>query len=195
MLYPEECFCKPYLMERAKRHNVSELPVTLNGSTFELIADNGFRIADGALSSRLTSSECKDKFLSFLCAHFITPCDLNDPNAIAVQPTARECKEIRDDICFAEWKLLELSQYGTLLPNCSNYDDSDDDMDSRPDLVCNDQFGLYCDSLCLPLCKEFSQNSEGLTLLQDILFIFAAVSSLIGGTVVIVIAIYRRNSM
>ena len=195
MSYPEECFCKPYLMERAKRHNVSELPVALNGNDEELVIDFAFRTADGALSSRLTSSECKDKFLSFVCAHFNTPCDLNDPSAIAVQPTARECKEIRDEICFAEWRLLELSPYSDRLPNCSNYDDSDDDMDSRPDLVCNDQFGLFCDSLCLPLCKEFSQNSEGLTLLQDILFIFAAVSSLIGGTVVIVIAIYRRNSM
>ena len=182
-------------MERAKRHNVSELPVLLNGSLFELGADTAFRTANDALSSRLTSAECRDKFMSFLCADFLVPCDLNNSNAMVTRPTASECKEIRDDICFAEWKLLELSLYAELLPNCSNYDDSNDDMDSRPDQVCNDQFKLYCDSLCLPLCKEFSQNSEGLTLLQDILFIFAAISSLIGGTIVIIIAIYRRDSM
>lgn len=194
MLYPEQCLCKSYLTERVKRHNVSEVPVSLNGSFFELSADIAFRTASNALNSRLTSAECKDKFLSFLCADYIVPCDLDNPSAMAIRPTASECKEIRDDICFAEWKLLELSMYGSLLPNCSDFDD-DDDMDFRPDQVCNDQFKLYCDSLCLPLCKEFSQNSEGLTLLQDILFIFAAVSSLIGGTIVIIIAIYRRNSM
>lgn len=157
------------------------------------ITDNAFRTANDALSSRLTSSECRNKFLSFLCAQFIAPCNPDDPNAI--RPTAEECKEVRDDVCYAEWRLLELSRYAQLLPNCSSLNDSSESMDIRPDLVCNKQFGLFCDSLCLPLCKEFSQNSEGLTVLQDILFIFAAISSLIGGMIVIIIAIYRRNSM
>lgn len=161
----------------------------------EVAIDSAFRVADEALSSRLTSPECRDMFLSFLCAQFVRACNEDDSDAKAIKPTAKECKEIRDDVCFAEWRILELSEFGSQLPNCSDFDDSDENTDTRPDLVCNEQFGLFCDSLCLPLCKEFSQNSDGLTLLQDILFIFAAISSLIGGTVVIIIAIYRRNSM
>ena len=181
-------------MDRARLANVSQVPMKLN-RIIELGFDAAFRTANDALSSRLTSSECRNRFLSFLCAHFIRPCDDDDPNAMAIQPTAQECKEIRDDVCFAEWKLLELSPYANLIPNCSEFNGSDDTTDIRPSVVCNEQFGLYCDSLCLPLCEEFSQNSDGLTLLQDILFIFAGVSSLIGGTIVIVISIYRRNSM
>ena len=182
-------------MDRARLANASAFPVIFNGSLLDQVVDGVFRAADNALSSRLTSPKCRDKFLSFLCAHFVRPCDITDPNAIAIQPTARECKEIRDDVCPAEWRLLELSPYANLLPNCSNFDSSDDSTDTRPSVVCNEQFGLFCDSLCLSLCKEFSQNSDGLTLLQDILFIFAAVSSLIGGTIVIIISIYRRHSM
>ena len=182
-------------MERAKRFNVSEVPIALNRSFIEQIIDLTFRTADDALSTRLTTAECRNSFLSFLCANFLKPCDINDFSAKAMQPTASECKEIRDDICFSEWKLLELSPYADYLPNCSAYSDSDDSMEKRPKPVCNEQFGLFCDSLCVPLCTEFSQNSDGLTLLQDILFIFAAVSSLIGGAIVIIIAIYRRDSM
>lgn len=169
----------------------------LNRTYIELLVDSLFRTADSALSSRLTSTECRNKFMSFLCGHIIIkPCNLNDTDAaMKIQPLASECKEIRDDVCFAEWKLLELSPYAEYLPNCSSLDGGDDEVDSRRNLTCNKQFERFCDSLCLPLCKEFSQNSDGLTLLQDILFIFAAVSSLIGGTIVIIIAIYRRKSM
>lgn len=194
-LYPEKCFCKPFLKERAQRANVGEVPVSLNGTINELFIDGIFRTAADALSSRLTTSECRQQFLSFLCGHFLKPCDAKSPDAIAIQPTASECKRIRDDVCFVEWRLLELSEYANHLPNCSVFNDTDESIDERLNIVCNNQFGLYCDSLCLPLCKEFSQNSEGITLLQDILFIFAAISSLLGGTFVIIIAIYRRNSM
>ena len=193
--YPQDCFCKPFLMERAKVKNVSEVPVLFNSIGLERVTDIVFRAADEALSSRLTSPECRSSFLSLLCANFYMPCEPTDPNAIETQPTARECQDVRDNKCFAEWKLLELSVYARYLPNCSSFDDSDETTEMRPKVVCNEQFGLYCDSLCLPLCEEFSQNSDGLTLLQDILFIFAGLSSLIGGTIVIIISIYRRSSM
>ena len=194
-MYPEECFCSSFLTDRVRVANVSQVDMRLNNADFERLSDIGFRVADDALSSRLTSSDCRNKFLSFLCAHLVRPCNDTDPNAIAIQPTAQECKEIRDEVCSAEWKLLELSPFRNFIPNCSIFSGSDDITDIRPNVVCNDQFELYCDSLCLPLCKEFSQNSDGLTLLQDILFIFAGVSSLVGGTIVIIISIYRRNSM
>ena len=194
-LYPQDCFCKSFLMERAKVKNVSEVPVSFNSRTEVVFVDSGLRAADEALSSRLTSPECRNSFLSFLCASLIMPCDPTDPDAMAVQPTALECQDIRDNECFAQWKLLELSRYASFLPNCSELHGSDESTDMRPKVVCNEQFGLYCDSLCLPLCEEFSQNSDGLTLLQDILFIFAGLSSLIGGTIVIIISIYRRSSM
>lgn len=193
--YPKDCFCASFLMDRARVANVSQAPTRFNDAGTEIFFDAAFRTANNALSSRLTSSECRNRFLSFLCAHFVRPCDIDDPSAMAIQPTAQECKEIRDDVCSAEWKLLELSLFNNLIPNCSDFIGSDDTTDIRPNVVCNEQFGLYCDSLCLPLCKEFSQNSDGLTLLQDILFIFAGLSSLIGGTIVIIISIYRRNSM
>lgn len=183
-----------------ERHaNASKVPVELQESLFEHVKDNIFRIADVTLSTRLTTSECKNKLLSFLCAYYYKPCDLNSTDAMAIWPTANECREIRDDLCYAEWKLLELSEYASLnsqlVPNCSTFGGSDPTIDNRLNVSCNEQFGLFCDSLCLPLCKKFSQNSDGITLLQDILFIFAAVTSLIGGTIVIIIAIYRRNSM
>ena len=194
--YPPDCFCKPFLMERAKVKNVTEVPVLLNMRGFEIAADSAFRAVDEALSSRLTSPECRSSFLSLLCANFYLPCEPTDPNAIATQPTAGECQDVRDNKCFAQWKLLELFRdTAQVLPNCSSFDGSDENTELRPEVVCNEQFGLYCDSLCLPLCEEFSQNSDGLTLLQDILFIFAGLSSLIGGTIVIIISIYRRSSM
>jgi len=167
----------------------------------EGLKDGLFRATDKSLSTSLTTPECRNKLMSFMCAFFNTPCNVSSREAVLVSPTGDECREVRDDLCVLEWQLLERSidlipnanQFGIRLPNCSEFDG---EVDNDTAVVkCADQFGQFCDFFCLPLCEEFSQNSDGSTLLQDILFIFAAVSSLIGGTIVVIISVYRRSSM
>ena len=169
----------------------------------EGLKDNLFRETDKSLSTGLTTSECRNKLMSFMCAHFIPPCNMSSHEAILVSPTGDECREVRDDLCVLEWQLLDesikqlsfngITLPGIRLPNCSEFDG---EVDNGTAVVkCADQFGKFCDFFCLPLCEEFSQNSDGSILLQDVLFIFAAVSSLIGGTIVVIISVYRRSSM
>ncbi|XP_065889662.1 uncharacterized protein [Dysidea avara] len=200
-IYPDCYICKHSLSERALAANVSEVPIVLDNPIVDGLKDGLFRETAKSLRTSLTSDECRDKLMSFMCAFFNTPCNVNSSEARLVSPTGDECREVRDELCVLEWQLLERSisqvpgaeQFNIRLPNCSEFDG---EIENETAIVqCADQFGKFCGFFCLPLCEEFSQNSDGSILLQDILFIFAAVSSLIGGTIVIIISIYRRTSM
>ena len=191
-----DCFiCKDILKARA---NGSEVPVVFENTLFEGLKEYFFRETEKSLSTSLTTTECKNKLMSFMCAVFNNhSCDPNNP--VTVSPNGDECREIRDELCVLEWELLKrsISQLPGAdqfrIPNCSELDGEVDNETTA--LQCVDQFGEFCGFFCLPLCEDFSQNSDGSILLQDVLFIFAAVCSLVGGIIVIIISIYRRSSM
>ena len=61
---------------------------------------------------------------------------------------------------------------------------------------CGEQFGLaYNDSICLPLCKQFSQYGEASTNVYFAMSILSHIMNMIGGMAVLIIAFCKRQKM
>jgi len=99
------------------------------------------------------------------------------------------CQEIRQTYCTAEWRILEVSNRSKEIFNCDDYEET-------MQLNCSDQFGLdNTDSICLPLCKSFSQHGEVATTILVAGNAFAHLINAIGGIIVLTLAIWNRKNM
>ena len=58
---------------------------------------------------------CAAEVKPFLCVYFFGLCD--STTGASYQPTASNCKNLRDNVCSAEWKLI-VSYTDIALPNC-----------------------------------------------------------------------------
>ena len=98
------------------------------------------------------------------------------------------CQHVRQNYCTAEWRTLELnSTISERLIDCSEDTGSID---------CGKQFGLaQNDSICLPLCKQFSQYGEVFTSVYFAVSIISHITNLIGGIAVLIIAFCKRQKM
>ena len=86
-------------------------------SSHPLVAtDSKLENAELALSTvdRLASAACAAEVKPFLCLYFFGLCD--SETGASYQPTASQCKNLRDDVCMTEWSLA--SQFGLPLPDC-----------------------------------------------------------------------------
>ena len=67
------------------------------------------------------------------------------------------CGEVRQKHCTAEWRILEVNNRSEELIDCYGFGET-----GQPN--CSEQFDLSNNgSICLPLCKEFSQHGEQFT--------------------------------
>ena len=98
------------------------------------------------------------------------------------------CQEVRQNYCTAEWRTLELnSTISEGLIDCN---------EDTPSIDCGEQFGLaHNDSICLPLCNEFSQYGEVFTSVYFAVSIISHITNLIGGIAVLIIAFCKRQKM
>ncbi len=81
--------------------------------------ESNIQNASSLLKHYNVSETCQSELLSFLCLHLLGLCD---STGSLVQPTADQCRDIRDEICFTEWDIL--SAAGVDLPQCSNFPNS-----------------------------------------------------------------------
>lgn len=76
--------------------------------------------AELALSAidRLASKACTAEVKPFLCLYFFGLCD--SETGVSYQPTASQCRNLRDVVCMTEWNLaLQFGpQFGLTLPDC-----------------------------------------------------------------------------
>ena len=99
------------------------------------------------------------------------------------------CQEIRQTYCTSEWRILEVSNRTEGIFDCDDYGET-------IQLNCSDQFDLdNGDSVCLPLCKSFSQHGEIATTILVVDIAFAHLINVIGGMIVLIAAIYNRKNM
>ena len=98
------------------------------------------------------------------------------------------CQEVRQNYCTAEWRTLELNSIiSEGLIDCSE--------DTRS-INCSEQFGLaHNDSICLPLCNEFSQYSETITTVFFAISILSHITNIIGGMAVLITIFIKRQKM
>ena len=99
------------------------------------------------------------------------------------------CQQVRQEYCTAEWRMLEVHNQTDGLIDCEEYEET-------APLNCNDQFDLANhESVCLPLCGEFSQYSEAYTTPHVVLSAVSLSMNVIGGILVIAISFRKRKKM
>ena len=97
------------------------------------------------------------------------------------------CEQVRQEYCTAEWRMLEARNQTDQLINCTDYGET-------ATLDCSDQFASN-GFLCLPLCGEFSQHSEGYTKHYIAIYASSLLISLVGGLTVIIFSFWKKKKM
>ena len=98
------------------------------------------------------------------------------------------CQQVRQEYCTAEWRMLEVNQTDELI-DCTDYGET-------VPLHCGDQFDIACnESVCLPLCGEFSQYSKANTNPHIILYATSLLINTIGGIIVIAFSFWKKKKM
>ena len=99
------------------------------------------------------------------------------------------CQRVGQKICTAEWRILEFNNRSEELIDCSMFGETD-----YPN--CTEQFDLANNgSVCLPLCKEFSQHGKTLTDAVVALSAFCQVVNVLGGIIVFIACVWNRSKM
>ena len=99
------------------------------------------------------------------------------------------CQQVRQEYCTAEWRMLEVHNQTDGLIDCEEYEET-------TPLNCSDQFDLANGgSICMPLCREFSQFPETYTTLRNILYVIILIIGIMGGMIVIAISFRKRKKM
>ena len=107
----------------------------------------------------------------------------------------KECLEARDDKCAAEWRIIESFFNATLL-SCDSFNGSGNFIIERaPKLSCPDDFGIFCGSLCQPLCADISLFDDAATVTYEVLNIILHTTSIIAGVITIIACFMRRTKM
>ena len=103
-----------------------------------------------------------------------------------------QCMQVRDNSCAAEWRIA-INILNVPLPNCDNF--SKNTSSTIPPLMCPDNYGIFCDSVCLPLCSEVSPLDDGITTATRVWTIFFYTFAIIGGVVTLIACFLNRKNM
>ena len=136
------------------------------------------------VASALTNEFCaKRTYLVF--------CEARNFCSISNDTAARSllCTLVRPEHCTAEWKILEVNNRSEYLIDCDGFGET-----GKPN--CVEQFNLADgDSVCLPLCKDFSQHNERFTDATVALYAFIHLFNVLGGIISFVTCIVNRKKM
>ena len=138
------------------------------------------------LSIVLGNSRCNKAVQEFFCDAVTT---------IDNFTLIKQCLHVRDDECAAEWRIAE-DFFNFSLPDCSSFDKDGNFTTKRaPILSCPDDFGIFCGSLCQPLCAELSLFNDPATVAYRVLNIICHTISVIGGVITILACCLRKRKM
>ena len=145
-----------------------------------------------AINVALNNEECSTVAVPFFCDAMFSLCS-NDSYVIDLE---EECVQVRDDNCTIEWRLLE-NVFDVSLPSCGSFSTNGSlTFDKAPPLdTCPDQFNVYCDSVCLPSCKDFSQFSHDATVAAFALTIVFQLVGIISGVITLIGCLFNRKKM
>ena len=145
------------------------------------------------LGVTLDSRLCVEDGLSFFCNSIAVLCG----NVNGSSMLTEQCAEICDSDCAIEWKII-----GSLLPNvsipgCSSFDDGANLTFSAvpPPQTCPNNFDVFCDTFCLPVCGEVSPYSDSITNFYNVWSILLFVISVTGGIVAFITFYLKRETM
>jgi len=143
-----------------------------------------FKLVKSGSFTDFISEKCIDAVLPFVCQYVYPPCD---GNGSVLSITNEQCLNVRDEVCAQEWRIVMNTEYRTLLPDCEMKNDS------KP-LKCHHHFKEYC-GVCLPVCGKYSPASDVNNEVEKVFLIISNTVGLVGGFIVLAIAIIRRETM
>ena len=140
----------------------------------------------------LNNEECSAAAMPFFCSAMFSLCS-DDSYVVDLE---EECVQVRDDNCTLEWRVLE-NIYDVSIPSCDSFSvDGTLTFDEAPPAnTCPDQFDLYCDSVCLPSCEDFSQFSREATVVSFALIITFQLTGVISGVITLIGCLFNRKKM
>ena len=139
----------------------------------------------------LKNVECKEAAIPFLCNATFSLCG----DSSLVVDLKEECIQVRDDNCTIEWRILE-NIYSVSIPSCDSLTANGNlTFAKAPPLTCPDQFDVFCDSLCLPSCGDFSQYSYDTVVASHIIYIVFEAIGLISGVITLIACFFSWRKM
>ena len=135
------------------------------------------------LSHLLGNGQCSEAIVQYFC---------NATNKVN-SDSFFECLIVRDNKCAAEWRIAE-NFFDVPLPSCDSFDESANFTIARaPILSCPEDFGVFCGSLCQPLCAEISLFNNAATIAYEVLNIILHTMSVIAGVVTLIACFVHRR--
>jgi len=180
--------CLDYLQMTAAKY---DMPIT-NGS---VMVKNNPRVNNpDALVNLFTSAsiaypECARDGLPLLCNYFYLVCDNTGHSPAVLSNLEENCTEVSQGSCQQIWQHALNFE---IAPDCSNLDGND--IMSSSNITCHPHFDLRC-GLCVPTCEDFSETPHHIQTTIDIFFDIAGFIMVIGGALVIIVSIIRREVM
>lgn len=155
------------------------------------------------------TEECQIAGLPLFCQYFYPICNPVDGSIISI--TEEQCTLVTEGVCrealqFARavpsFNIPDCSEFDSMVVNVTEENITEvaspfemhNTNSNVSNITCDDQFDLRC-GMCIPACNRFSETSEERQKTIDIFFIIAALTCIIGGTLVIIVSILRRNIM
>ena len=195
-MYQEQCFeyrneiCSQYVVQYGTNFSLRHKGI-LEANLVRFIA------ALESNTGTIVAPVCRQTAIPFICQYVYPPC-INDTSYQLI--TGEQCNYVRDEVCPTEWRIAMAILPG-ILPNCDIF--NNEMLEDYPRLqqndsnetFCIDQFDTYCDKLCVPSCKHFSQYDEAITSYRKVVDVIASIIGLIGGTLFIIIAVRRRKNL
>ena len=144
-----------------------------------------------AINTALNNDQCNSSAVPFFCNATYSLCG----DDTYMMDISVECVQVRDNDCAIEWRVLE-NFLGVPIPDCGSFsEDGNLSFTKAPPLNCSDQFDVFCDSMCLPVCSEFSQISHDAAVTSNALTILFEVIGLIGGVITLIACVFNRKTM
>ncbi|XP_065909217.1 uncharacterized protein [Dysidea avara] len=140
-----------------------------------------------------SSTQClTDNTLSFFCNATLLLCN---GNSFLVDLT-EECKEVRDNKCASEWRIVE-SICDTAVVNFSSYSgDGNLTFSKAPNQNCPPGFDHLSDSRCFPVCGEnYLSIDDSSVDYFPIVVTICGIIGFIGGVITLIAYYYRRNKL
>ena len=170
----------------------------------EIVSEQDVAMFFSALDTHtnIVSEECREATKPFICHYIFPPCENNGGYRFISKD---QCLNLQHVVCAREW-IIALSIAPELVPDCERLNDTFGKNAGRSTVQsnenssnisnCPENFGGFCNNTkCFPLCSQFSQYDEITTTVRKIVDIFAAVLSILGGMLSIILIIIRRNKM
>ena len=145
------------------------------------------------LGIMLDSRSCVEGGISF----FFNSTAVLSGNASGSSMLTEECVEIRDNDCAMEWRIIGNLLPNVSIPDCSSFDDGANLTFSAvaPPQTCPNNFDVFCDTFCLPVCGEASPYSDSTANFYHVWSILMVAISLTGAIAAFVAFFLKRETM